>query len=258
MENASKALIFAGSVLISLMIIGALVLMFNGLSNYQKSGTIDTRGAQVIEFNNQYETFNRNNVRGSDIYSLLNKVIDYNRRKSSEGTGQKDEGQFLAYEPMTITFDLGDDWENKFRATNENGFIHLIQQRNYEQNATQNTFEAGIKDRVKELENRYGADSINSLAIVKEKIFLENNPDEESKERALNTFNKLSKKQSVTRTANLNNDWNQLLNKHRVPVYQYYEYMQFKRARFNCTHVDYNNQTGRIIRMDFTFSGRFE
>ncbi len=33
MENASKALIMAGSVLIALLIIGALILMFNNLSN---------------------------------------------------------------------------------------------------------------------------------------------------------------------------------------------------------------------------------
>ena len=39
MENASKALIMAGSVLIALMIIGALLLMFNSISNYQQTDT---------------------------------------------------------------------------------------------------------------------------------------------------------------------------------------------------------------------------
>ena len=34
MENASKALIMAGSILIGLMVIGALLLMFNSLSSY--------------------------------------------------------------------------------------------------------------------------------------------------------------------------------------------------------------------------------
>ena len=75
MENASKALIMAGSVLIALLIIGALILMFNSLSSYQKTNVEGTRSSQIVEFNNQYDTYDRKNVRGSDLYSLLNKVI---------------------------------------------------------------------------------------------------------------------------------------------------------------------------------------
>lgn len=106
MENASKALIMAGSVLIALMIIGALLLMFNSLSSYQDTNTQTVREAQIVEFNNQYETFNRNDVRGSDLYSLLNRVVDYNRRKSTVGTGTNDEGADIAFQPMTISYDL--------------------------------------------------------------------------------------------------------------------------------------------------------
>ena len=80
MENASKALIIAGSVLIALMIIGALLLMFSNLSNYQGTDTQGTREAQVVEFNNQFETYNRNDIRGSDMISLMNRVVDYNTR----------------------------------------------------------------------------------------------------------------------------------------------------------------------------------
>lgn len=39
MENASKALIMAGGILIALLVIGALVLMFNQLSYYQRTET---------------------------------------------------------------------------------------------------------------------------------------------------------------------------------------------------------------------------
>lgn len=149
MENASKALIMAGSVLIALMIIGALLLMFNNLSNYQKTETQNTKEAQVIEFNNQYETFNRTNVRGSDLYSLLNKVIDYNRRKSTEGTGATDEGQYLAYEPMTIYFTL-DGKKQEFSA--DNSSPRLITMNSYTQSSTKNDFEDTIEDRKEEAE----------------------------------------------------------------------------------------------------------
>ena len=90
MENASKALIMAGGVLIALLIIGSLLLMFNNLSSYLDTNIKETRTAQIIEFNNQFETYNRTDVRGSDLYSLLNKAADYNERKSiigNEGKG---------------------------------------------------------------------------------------------------------------------------------------------------------------------------
>ena len=66
MENASKALIMAGSVLIALMIIGALMLMFGNLTSYQETDTQGTRSAQIAEFNQQFETYDRDDVRGSD------------------------------------------------------------------------------------------------------------------------------------------------------------------------------------------------
>ena len=39
MENASKALIMAGGILIALLVLGALLLMINNLSDYQKSNS---------------------------------------------------------------------------------------------------------------------------------------------------------------------------------------------------------------------------
>ena len=81
MENASKALAMAGGVLISLLVIGALLLMFNNLSDYQKVGEQDEREAQMIEFNNQFITYLRDKVRGNEILSLMNRVVDYNTRK---------------------------------------------------------------------------------------------------------------------------------------------------------------------------------
>ena len=72
MENASKALLMAAGVLIALIIIGALLLMFNNLSNYQETNTQNTRESQIVEFNKQFETYDRNDVRGNELISLTN------------------------------------------------------------------------------------------------------------------------------------------------------------------------------------------
>ncbi len=118
MENASKALIMAGGMLIALMIIGALILMFSNLSNYQQTRVEGEVDRQVVEFNNQYSTYNRPDVRGSELYSLLNRAINYNRTQSTAGTGWADQGQNLLYEPVIIYFtmdisDLSGDGTNR-------------------------------------------------------------------------------------------------------------------------------------------------
>ncbi len=263
MENASKALIMAGSVLIALMIIGALLLMINNLSSYQETDTKTARDAQVVEFNNQYETYNRKNVRGSDLYSLLNRAVDYNKRKSTKGTGDKDEGEYLAYQPMEITFDLiplsGGDWKEKFWTSKDsNPTNHLIKESSYTVNDTSNKFKTDVYEKVKNLETTYGSDSLNNLVIGMSKIFLDkSNPTEDEKKLAVDTFNITSKNKKA-------NDFSQLdeISVYRKDVYTYAEYVQFKRAKFDCVNTDdgvkYDQKTGRIIKMTFKFTGNFE
>lgn len=81
MENASKALLMAAGVLIALMTVVLLVVMFDNLSNSQNENVQTTREAQIIEFNNQFTTYLRDDIRGSDMISLMNRVVDYNTRK---------------------------------------------------------------------------------------------------------------------------------------------------------------------------------
>lgn len=244
MENASKALIIAGSVLIALMIIGALLLMFNNLSNYQQTNVQGTREAQIVEFNNQYETYNRKDVRGSELYSLLNRVIDYNRRKSTEGTGSKDEGQYLAYEPMQIKFTIKD-----INQLSVDGITRLIESQ-YTISSTENTFEKEVKGTIDELENEYGSETLVNLTTNISKIFPEN-PTEKQKEDAIARFNSASKTKTVTK-------WDEIKEGsiYRNDVYTYYEYIQFKRTHFDCTNAKYNSNTGRIVEMTFESNGK--
>lgn len=252
MENASKALIMAGSVLIALLIIGALILMFNNLSNYQNVGDEGTKEAQIIEFNNQYETHNRKNVRGSDIYSLLNRVVDYNRRKSTETTGT-DEGQYLAYEPMTIKFSFVSPKGGRELFSADGTNKRLLKKDTYEQSSTKNDFENDIATKVKKLENTYTKESLTNLSTGLTKIFITNSSTDAQKSAAVEGFNEASSKVTIT-------SWDQIKEGSQIrnDVYTYYEYVQFKRARFDCEKVEYSQKTGRIIRMEFKFTGKFE
>ncbi len=245
MENASKALIMAGSVLIALLIIGALLLMFNNLSSYQKTDTQSTKEAQVIEFNNQYETYNRKNVRGSELYSLMNRVVDYNKRKSTKGIG-KNEGQYLAYAPMTIEVDLKGRQGDFYAPSNYNN-NHLIKNK-YTISDTNNEFKTDFYDTIQEYEKELGEDALNNLVAGFNEIF--NNLDEEE---AVRNFNSACKSEKVR-------NMNDIKNQYKKKVCQYYEYVAFKRARFDCitNNTTYDSKTGRITKMKFEFTGKFE
>lgn len=247
MENASKALIMAGSVLIALMIIGALILTFSNLTAYQETNTRTTRSTQMAEFNSQYETYNRKDVRGSDLYSLLNKAIDYNRRESTAGTNWADKGQEIAYEPMVIEFTI-----NKSELVAPDGASRLFTTNTYTVSGKSNDFGNKVKDEIDDLEGEYGQSSLTNLTTNLTKIFIDDSSTSQKKKEAVQNFNSASKKKTVS-------DFKEIKENSQIrnDVYKYYEYIQFKRAHFDCEKVEYNNETGRITKMKFKFNGKF-
>ena len=220
MENASKALIMAGSVLIALIIISCLVLMINNLSTYQGLQTQSEEVAQIEKFNNQYIIYNRDDVRGSDLYSLMNKVIDYNIRQSTEGKELGQNGQYVGYRPMSISIDLKSYQSNLAYLDGKN---RLFTSARYAASGTNNGIE-GIKEKITNLQNFY-------------RVLGYNMPKNDT-----NTINTIYK--------NLNNNL-------KEKVYTYAEYIQFKRAIFKCTDVKYDESSGRIIKMEFECTGNF-
>ena len=262
MENASKALIMAGSVLIALLIIGALVLMFRNLTNYQKTNSESTLSSQIIEYNQQFETYNRKKVRGSELYSLLNRIIDYNRRQSSDAIGTNYSGADLQYEPMEINFKI--DITKLSATTDKNRLFTTAIQTNkdtYTVSKLENSFEKSIKKKIDDLENAYGQESLTNLTTNLTKLFkdTEVKPGSEQETVLVKSFNEASSKVKIKSYSDI--DSKSFKGKYgdtiREDAYTYYEYIQFKRAYFDCKDVEYDEHTGRITRMDFEFTGKF-
>ena len=85
MENASKALLIAGGVLITLLVVGALLLMINNMSDYQKSNSQLVAVSQLSDFNEQFTQYVRDDLKGIELISLANKVMDYNTKTGGVG-----------------------------------------------------------------------------------------------------------------------------------------------------------------------------
>lgn len=79
MENASKALIIAGSILVSILLISIGVFIINSISGTQSSME-DTMGTQAIETFNSVYTAYVGSQSGSNVRSLLNKIATNNSK----------------------------------------------------------------------------------------------------------------------------------------------------------------------------------
>lgn len=108
MENISKALMMAGSFLIAVLIIGALLLMFNQIGTHEKGKSNDVKSIQVAEFNMDFEKYTDDTgIQGADIVSIVNKIVDYNKKSGITNS--------IDYDiKMSIKIDNLDSFRNKY------------------------------------------------------------------------------------------------------------------------------------------------
>ena len=79
MENASKALIMAGSVLIAVAVISAALYAYSAFRGYTETNERMYSAQQIMDFNRFYESyFDGTNypLRGVDVVNIYNKAID--------------------------------------------------------------------------------------------------------------------------------------------------------------------------------------
>lgn len=80
MENASKALLMAGGILIALLILGSIVLLFANLQDYQNKTDSSTKQSQIAAFNNQFEPYNKDDLTLMELKSVYNKIVSNNKK----------------------------------------------------------------------------------------------------------------------------------------------------------------------------------
>ncbi len=240
MENASKALLIAGGILISIIVISVFILGMRGIADFQDSRQNAEVEQQTIEFNNLYESFNRSNIRGNDIISLMNRIVDYNKRQKENG-----------YTEMQVSFHIPDDIRQKlaFDGTNR-----LITTDNYTQENIDDIVGAPTSitgdisgGKIRDLENYYGQKYCNQLASEISNIqeLAENGATSDEVDEYFATNYKFPKPAHEYGTIDDIYDDAKL----------YYEYVQFKRTYFKCTGTDYDDNTGRLTKMNFECTG---
>lgn len=79
MENASKALIIAGGILISIMILSLLVYVATSISDMAESQDRKLAAQQIQEFNKSYLAYSKTRMYGTDVITVVNKAINHNK-----------------------------------------------------------------------------------------------------------------------------------------------------------------------------------
>lgn len=85
MENATKALLMAGGLLISILVVGLLVIGYRSISDYQQSASNIKKDQQLSSFNQNFTQYVRDDLVGTDVISLVNKIADYNKKTGGAG-----------------------------------------------------------------------------------------------------------------------------------------------------------------------------
>ena len=263
MENATKALLMAAGVLLAIMVTSILVITFNRISKYYNENTSSTQQEQVVKFNEEYGSYATENLRGNDLLSLVNKVIDYNERKSDVGNIGKE----ISYTPLEISIDfVSQDKIKVLSYENNNLLITKNSSTNkyiYVQSDTEDVFKELITEPIKELEDAYTSSSIQLLASNISAIFDIPTSDAD-KEYALKKFQQICPKIRNNPTSGYKYDKltsNDSGIKGRSifkDVKIYYEYMQLKKALFNGKVTGQDTNTGRITNMYFEFTGKIQ
>ena len=290
MENASKALLIAGGIMLVMLIIGVVIFAWNSFSEFYKNKEKLTEIDNVTAFNSQITSYDRSKVHGYELITLANKIADYNMQYSSSGTNNQN------YTPITMSFTMTVDQTESLRFSktipNVNGDEIVISQKDklftrtrYEQSTARNEILEQIFNEAVRIEDIYKgrdiatklAKSINSLVLSKEQLDYNYNQRHmsysQSKANSVITYNNIVNEENKVEldTTNMdtnlienyiNNQYKIMINKiiNEASIMKYYEFYQFKRGIFKCdtNSIRYNASSGRIENISFIFTGKIE
>ena len=86
MENASKALIIAGAILLAILLISLGIMIYT-----QASGVVNTNAMSEVEistFNKKFTQYGSKNVRGAQVNALIDAIVQNNLSNASDTSRQ--------------------------------------------------------------------------------------------------------------------------------------------------------------------------
>lgn len=235
MENITKALMIAGGILFAILVLTLLVVFFNKMSSYYAEQSNVKSVEQMIEFNSKFENYNGQDIRGNELISVINKVVDYNNTYSDmQGAekiiininlqGHQKEFLYSGTASKDVLF-------KKSTITNANGKDDEINK---------------ISGMASELVTSTGIDETKLQKLSAEISIICNTSKDEydikTRNTKLQTILGYDKNKTFTTSE---------INKIQNATIKYYQLTQFKRAMFKCTDVFHSQNDGKINKICF-------
>lgn len=227
MENASRALMMAGSILISIIVISALVFAFRELAGTKNTEINSERLQEIKQFNQTYESYN-DKIYGKQLIALAQRMDDYNQ---SINTGN--------YNSSSTTSAKGKNGYNYIVLEVSDGGTKTISNYVYIHDFIEDNFGKG---------KTYS--SVDNFNKYREALDVVTNPNanENSKEyeKAVYTINELEKR-SVNKS-----EYSSLKNKaDNIYTNGYELYEKVISKQYRCVDVVYSETSKRIEKMEF-------
>lgn len=273
MENASKALIIAAGIFIAILLISMVVLFYSRISTYYQQQHEFTVIEQATKFNAQFEAYNKDNIRGNELISFMNKIIDYNSTESYfEG---KDN-----YKRICVTINLKDnDTLNQFKYDpSYKTTINLTKTitNTEKKSASSQEWEddknlIAITNTSSHLCNEYSQYNLNDTKLQQLASNISNIFADEKDISSMSVYNRYKRIELLKEVIGLNVGYEtgknyqirydrdtvitesgqDIIEDMKEIASQYYQYTQFKRACFSCQEMIYDLDTNRVVKIVF-------
>lgn len=221
MENASKALIIAGGILLAMMILALMVYVGTSMTDMAESEDRRTLAEQTEEFNKSYLSYNKSRMYGTDVITVVNKAIEHNKNIATS----TDDPYYI-----NVIVKTTEDFKTTGIVIDSS---YSSDDKRYEQDMTQE--EINQKTEKSSTTFTMNANSSDGYSLG----HWNSDETELMMNKGIVEFFEQSKVDEIKKEG-------------RKTYYIYSALTNFKRAIFKCEKVEYNKSTGRIDEMVFT------
>lgn len=250
MENITKALLIAGGVLIAIMLLTLLVIFWSQMSGYFTEEHDSKIIEQTVEFNNRFENYNGQTIRGNELISVMNRIVDYNNTYT---------GNMEDYDRVIISVNLKGHKSEFAYDGNADLFPHDPINNNANDDdikdisglsATLTSSASGIPG-ITDIKLQKLSAEIHNIVEKNVSDFTDTNGGATAQQKLELYKETRAKKLKSILGYTVESTNTTLMNNIIDAAKQYYQYTQFKRAMFECKGVTYNTTNGRVNGITF-------
>ncbi len=227
MENASKALLIAAGVLISVLLFSMFLYMKDEIGLFQTSKVDAKLIEENNEFNSKYEAYNKTFMYGTDVISVVSMAYDNNLKYYNDYGSSREQTDAQMYY-INVSIDIKEKLEGKLVG--------------YQYDPEKNEF---IND-----------DSIINSFNLRDNTVVEANEGSSTYELNLFkndswTYSDMMNDNKLLDLISTSNGPTKINQGNNAYILKYSWKTEFKQRAFFCESVEYNSSTGRIKSMSF-------